>query len=58
MPTVDAAIQQLRSLLQIEPKETDIVYRIREKRTERTDAINSAVDSGVSRFQSMSNSLL
>lgn len=58
MPAVDAAIQQLKSLLRIDPKEVDIIYRTREKRIERTDAVNSAANAGVSRFQTMSNILL
>lgn len=47
MPGVDAAVEQLKSPIPIKMKETDIVQRSREKRIERIDALNSAVDSGV-----------
>ena len=53
MPAVDAAIEQLKSLLQIGPEDVAIVYRTREKRIERTNAINSAVDLAVSCMHSM-----
>jgi hypothetical protein len=57
MPAVDVAIQQLKSHLRMDPKEAAIVYRTREKRIERIDAINSAADLAVSRFQSIFNIL-
>jgi hypothetical protein len=48
MPVVDAAVQQLKSLLRIGPKEAAIISRTREKRIERTDAVDLAADSAVS----------
>lgn len=47
MPAVDMAVQQLKSLVRIGPKEAAIVSRTREKRIERTHAINSAADAAV-----------
>jgi hypothetical protein len=58
MPAVDAAVQQLKSLLRISPKEANIIHRTREKRIQRIDAVNSAADSAVSGMRSIFESSL
>ena len=47
MPSVDEAVGELKSLLRVGPKEAVIVHRAREKRIDRTEAVNKAAELAV-----------
>ena len=47
MRSVDEAIRELKSLLRVGPKEAAIVHRAREKRIDRTGAVNAAAELAV-----------
>ncbi len=47
MRAVDEAVQELKFLLRVGPKEAAIVHRAREKRMDRTEAVNAAAELAV-----------
>jgi len=47
MPSVDEAVGELKPLLRVGPKEAVIVHRAREKRVDRTEAVNEAAELAV-----------